>query len=575
MATSWRRTITDGLRLPATLLIGLFALYAVTGADSYELRLLGVAGCYALMVLGYQFIFGHAGGLSLAQGTFFGLGAYISGLLTIMAGLPFVLSFPAAIAGAALVALAISLPVMRLQSHYLALATLGISQVVLLVTIDWVSLTGGSNGVPGIPAVGVLGIGPAGELGYAAFVWAWVAAGAALSVYLLRGRGMAREFEALRKDPIMAAAAGLNVNRLRLHALLLSATFGGAAGALFVHGIGVASPDTLQFEVMITCLCMAVIGGRTLVLGALIGAILLVNLPEWFRFLEHWALVAYGAGLLFVILIAPDGIAGALLHWRQRWFPEIATQPLPASPPVLRATRLEVTGLSKRFGGLVALKDIDMAVATGEILGIIGPNGSGKTTLLNCLGGQYPSDSGEILLNRTSVGRQAPWRRAAAGLARTFQQGATADRMLTLDVVAIACRHLAPDQRAGAAMAALARSGAADTWRLPVGALPLVARRRVEIARALAQAPGILLLDEPAAGLTHAEQTDLADLLRSLNAEGLTLVIADHNMGFLLPLAGRLICLDTGRIIAAGTPGIVTADPRVITAYLGRGAANG
>ena len=124
-------------------------------------------------------------------------------------------------------------------------------------------------------------------------------------------------------------------------------------------------------------------------------------------------------------------------------------------------------------------------------------------------------------------------------------------------------------------MAALARSGAAGTWRLQAGALPLVARRRVEIARALAQAPGILLLDEPAAGLTHAEQTDLADLLRSLNAEGLTLVIADHNMGFLLPLAGRLICLDTGRIIAAGTPGTVTSDPRVITAYLGRGAAHG
>lgn len=566
------RALSKGLRLPA--LVGglLLAVYAATVADAYELRLLGVAGCYALMVMGYQLIFGHLGGLSLAQGAFFGLGAYVSALLA-LEGLPFALTFPLSIAATAGVALVISLPVLRLQSHYLALATLGISQVVLLVAIDWVSLTGGSNGLPGVPQVDHLGVGPAGDLGYTAFVWIWVAVGGAISAGLLYGRGWARAFAAWREDPVVAEASGIDRVRLHLAAFLLSAAFGAAGGALFVHGIGVASPDTLQFEVMVTSLCMAVIGGRTLIVGAVIGAILLVNLPEWFRFLEHWALVAYGAGLLVMILAAPDGLAGLLLKVRERWFPVSEVPPGSGFSPEIGSIKLEAHALTKRFGGLVALDDVSVSAAPGEILGIIGPNGSGKTTLLNCIGGQYRADTGRVEIGDVVATAMPPWARAGAGLARTFQHGTNAASLPALASVAAACFRQTPKARDPAAMAALAMTRAADCSARAISSLTLVQQRRVELARALAGSPGILMLDEPAAGLNPDEQASLAEVLGALNRQGLTLIIADHNMGFLLPLAQRLICLDTGRVIATGSSEEVTRDPAVISAYLGRRSA--
>jgi len=215
---------TNGVAIPGCLLLAGLALYSVLFADSYDLRLLAVAGCYALLTLGYQFIFGHAGALSLAQGAFFGLGAYGSALLALHLDLPVWLTLPAGVAATVLIALLVCLPVIRLESHYLALATLGISQVVLLVVIDWVALTGGSNGLPGVPPIEAGGFttGVAGDFAYALFVWLWVGLGAGLTLWLLRRR-LGRALPLLREDPVLAASVGINVARTRLAAFLLSA----------------------------------------------------------------------------------------------------------------------------------------------------------------------------------------------------------------------------------------------------------------------------------------------------------------------------------------------------------------
>ena len=366
--------LTTGIR-PA-LLLGAVALaaYALLFADAYGLRVLTVAGIYALLVIGYQFIFGQAGALSLAQGAFFGLGAYATGILGTAPGWPFALTFPASILVPVALAAAIAMPILRLGSHYFALATLGIGQVVLIAAVNWESVTGGANGIASVPRLDLFGLTPGRGWPMLAFVWTLVALAAALAWHLTRGLTGLRT-RLMREAPSAAGAAGIDTGALRFWALLLSAGYGGAAGALQVHTLGVVSPETLEFPVMVAALTMAVIGGRARIAGAILGAVLLVHLPEWFRFLERYYLMAYGAGALGFIILAPEGLVGALERLRAHLWPE-APEPAPAKlePPVkMRAGSvegrplIEIEGLTKRFGGVTALASVSLSIRAGEI----------------------------------------------------------------------------------------------------------------------------------------------------------------------------------------------------------------
>ncbi|TWA67639.1 amino acid/amide ABC transporter membrane protein 2 (HAAT family) /amino acid/amide ABC transporter ATP-binding protein 1 (HAAT family) [Azospirillum baldaniorum] len=554
-------------------MLAVLVAYALLYASPYGLRVLTVAGVYALAAIGFQIVFGLGGALSLAHGAFFGIGAYATGILGSQWGLGFAATFPVSLLVPLLLALLVGLPVLRLESHYFALATLGIAQVVHLLAVNSPGLTGGANGLPGVPGIVLFGWAVPRGLPLAAVVWGFVALGGLLAWRLARGR-WGRALTLVRDDPLAAGTLGLDVGGLRLAAFALSAVYAGAAGALAVHTQRVVSPEVLEFPVMVSVLTIAVVGGRGRVAGAILGAVLLLHLPEWFRFLERSYLIVYGVALLATIVLAPHGLTGLL----DRLFPSRpAPLPKPEAPPEMAipdGPLLRVEGLTKGFGGVRAVDGVSLTLEAGTITGLIGPNGSGKTTLVNLISGLETPDGGRVLMGGTDLAGKRPDRIARAGIARTFQAVSLPEGASVL--AAVAAARLERDgsiaQAEAHALWALERLGAADLAAKSCAGLPAALRRRVELARALARQPAVLLLDEPAAGLTDGEKAELAGHLHAIAATGTALLVVEHDMGFLLPLAGHVLCLDQGRPLYAGPPEGVRSDPAVVAAYLGEGA---
>ncbi len=551
---------------------------ALTGGSPYPLHVLTVAGCFALLAIGYQFIFGHAGALALSQGSFMGVGAYVAGLLAARSGIGLAAALPAASAAAGLLALLVAIPVLRLATHYFALATLILAQLLLLLATQWEGLTGGANGIGGIA--------PLAPLPGFAIAWGAVALGGLLA-WRIGGLRLGAAYALIRRDRAATAACGIDAGRLRLLAFFLSAIYAGIAGALYAHVLGVISPDILGFPVMVTCLTIVVVGSPRRVGGAIAGAVLVVELPEWFRGFRDWYLVAYGAALLLAVIALPGGIIGAAETLAERLRP--ARTHAPPRPLALAPVRrhapdplLRVEAVSRSFGGVRALDQVSCRVAPGEVVGVIGPNGSGKSTLLNVISGQLRPDAGHVMFAGVPTSNLLPHRIARLGLARGFQTPLLAEKLSALDNVAVALRPdlLGPRaallsgnadlRRARAeAMGLLAGLGLEAAALLPARTLAAGSRRLVEIARALAAQPLLLLLDEPAAGLGAEERTTLTHRLRGLAADGVALMVVEHNIPFLSELATTMICLDRGRLIAAGPPTTLRSSPAVLSAYLG------
>ena len=570
--TAW---LLRGVNLPLAAASVILILWSAASSDAYSLRLLTTAGIFAIAVLGYQFIFGYAGALSLAQGTFFGLGAYTTGIIGSQLGWGFEVTFPLSLIVPALLAMLVAAPVLRLESHYFALATLGIGQVVLLIAINWEGITGGANGIPGVPGISLFALDVPRGWPLLVFVWGFAILAATATWLVMRGI-TGRAFALTRSDPLAALAVGIDIRRLRFKAFLISASLAGAAGALHVHTNRVVSPDALEFHIMVAILAMTVVGGRTHIAGAFVGALLLSHLAEWFRFLEQHYLLAYGILLLLMVVAAPWGLVGTAERLRERFLPERPPpppQPTPIKPVVKPERGLEISGLKKRFGGITALDGVDLEVQPGEILGLIGPNGCGKTTLINIVTGLETADGGEVRWSDRSLGGMAPDALTRAGITRTFQATRLLEDLTALDNVAVGRweggRGPVLNVARGQAMTLLNELDATDTAMVPVRSLTQGVRRRVEIARALATTPSLLLLDEPAAGLNAGERRELATTIVQLARRGLTLVVVDHDFAFLSRIADRMVCLDHGNVVAAGSVAELQQHPAVKSLFLG------
>ena len=554
------------------------AVVGLLPMDDYTIHILVQTASFSIAVFGLTVVLGLCGQINLAQAAFFGFGAYAVGLGTADLHLNFWVALAMGASVALVMGAFLGMTTLRLGGHYLAMVTISFQQIVTLIMVNWIPVTHGPDGIGNIKR-------PAMFESAHAFLGLCVLAMAIIGyvVWRLPQTPLGRSMRAIRDNELAAGVAGINVYRVKVAAFALSAVLGGIGGGFFAGGFAYVSPDQFSFAESIVFITMTLLGGVASPVGALIGTALLIVLPESLRFLKSVPglyLAIYGLSIILIIRYMPDGIWGFVQQRIKRWlapppFADAAAELTLAPGKYDAAMALEVQGLCKHFGGLKAVDDVSFSVRRGEVHALIGPNGSGKTTTLNVLSGIYAATAGRVVLAGRDVSLLPPFARTAAGMGRTFQNIRLFRSMTALENVVIGAEHPGNDIGAGhAALVERARSALAFVG-LEARAHDRVTgfsyghQRLIEIARALAGNPSLLLLDEPAAGLNSTEKLGLRDLLKRIAAKGLTILIIDHDMTLVTEVAEHITVLNFGRRIADGAAADVLRQPDVIAAYLG------
>ena len=557
----------------------LVALAANMRFDGYVHNILLQATTFSIAVFGLSVVLGLCGQINLAQAAFFGLGAYAVGIGTT----DLHVSFWLCLVGGCLISLLagafLGMSTLRLGGHYLAMVTISFQQIVTLVMINAIWLTHGPDGVSNIKRPDLFQT----SQSYLAFCVAMLAIVGYL-VWHLSDTKLGRAMRAVRDNELAAGVNGIDVFRTKIYAFALCALLGGLAGGLFAGGFAYVSPDQFSFAESIVFLTMSLLGGVASPIGSAIGTGLLILIPEWLRFLKSVPglyLAIYGLFVILIIRFMPDGIWGFVADAFARWRAKLPAPPVAGALHLKPAMTggdivLEVTGLSKHFGGLKAVDGVDIAVKRGGVHALIGPNGSGKTTTLNVLSGLYQATSGKIVLDGTDITHMPPHQRTASGLGRTFQNIRLFRSMTALENVEIGAERpgntmvgKGDDALTERAMEALTFVGLGSRANELISSFSYGHQRLIEIARALASNPTLLLLDEPAAGLNSTEKLELHELLKRIAAQGLTILIIDHDMTLVSEAAQHITVLNFGRRIADGESMAVLRHPDVVSAYLG------
>ena len=581
------------LRLAGAGTILLLAL-APALLSPFSITLLNYIGIYAMAVLGLVLLAGIGGMLSFGQAAFVGIAAYATAWLTVREGYSPWLGLVLGLALTGLVAAILGAVTLRLGGHFLSLSTIAWGLAIYFLFGNLPTL-GQFNGISDVPPISIGGHALASSESIHYLIWAFLIVALLLAANLLDSRE-GRAIRALRGGRIMAESLGINPFRIKLATFVIAALLSALSGWLYAHMSRFVSPAPFDVNVGILYLLMAMVGGLAHLSGAVVGAAIVTLLKNGIQ--DYLPMIASGASgqlevvvfsVLFILLL--QRARAGLVPFALRYLPRLQpSAPLAAGSldrrhqPERGQPLLTVAGATRRFGGLVAVNDVSFELQAGEILGLIGPNGAGKTTMFNLITGALPLHQGRIgFLGKDITGR-AQRQIALAGIARTFQHVKLRKTMTLLDTVLLgtygrtssgffagALRlDRAEEARARAeSMQQLQRVGLADRAFELAGNLPLGNQRLLEIARALAADPALLVLDEPAAGLRPPEKAELARLLEALRAEGLTILLVEHDMDFVMGLVDRTVVMDFGSKLCEGTPAVVRRDPRVQEAYLG------